>query len=280
MRYGRVLHLGLVGLLFNCVGIGYVGGDVVKAYYAAVDQPPGRRAEAVTSVACDRFIGLIGLLALAILAMACRPAAVWGSAAAPQLRVAAIALVAIFAGLVAVFLLTFSRRVRESPALAGLLSRLPGGPTLLRIYRAVAVYRTRPGPVFAALGISLVGHSLNLIVYWQLAQTLGFPPIGVVEFAFYLALGLAASSFGLPMGIGVGQVVFGYLFSLSWGEGGYELGAALATLQQGVSLVFNLAAGLPAFLLVRGDRARVKAEMAEDQSAAAAAAPAGKPADA
>ena len=78
LPYGRVLHLGLVGLLFNCFGIGYVGGDVVKAYYAAVDQPRGRRAEAVTSVACDRFVGLIALLALAILAMACRPAAVWG----------------------------------------------------------------------------------------------------------------------------------------------------------------------------------------------------------
>lgn len=270
--YRRVLHLGLVGLLFNCFGVGYVGGDVVKAYYAAGDQPAGRRAEAVTTVAFDRFVGLISLLLLALLAGASRAGSVWSNPATPQLRVAGLVLLALFAGLVATFLLTFSRRLRESPGLAGFLSRLPGGRLFLRIYLAAAIYRTRPGTVLATVGISLLAHAINIAIFWQLAQAVDFPPIDAAEFGFYVALGLAASSVGLPLGIGVGQVVFGYLFSLLWGKSGYELGCTMATLQQGLVLLFSVGVGLPAFLLIRKNSARVRAEMA-----AAAAVPPGDP---
>jgi hypothetical protein len=265
--YRRVLHLGLVGLLFNCFGIGYVGGDVVKGYYAAVDQPRGRRAEAVTTVLFDRVVGLAGLLLLALLAMACRPGQVWSNPAAPQLRLTAVVFLAILAGMVAVFLLSCSPRLRQSAALAGLLCRLPGGQTLLRVYRAVAVYRARPGTILAAVGISLLAHSLNIAVFWQLARALDFPPIGVTEFAFCITVGLAVSSFGLPLGIGLGQLAFGFFFHLLWQDEGFRLGGAMATLQQGLVLLFSVAVGLPAFLAVRADSVRVRAEMAEDQAA-------------
>jgi glycosyltransferase 2 family protein len=265
--FRRVLHLGVVGLLFNCFGVGYVGGDVVKAYYAAGDQPAGRRAEAVTTVVFDRFVGLMGLLLLALFAGAIRPGSVWNNPAAPQLRFVGLVLLAVFAAMLGTFLLTFSRRLRESPGLAVLLSRLPGGRLFLRVYLAAAVYRTRPSTVLAAVGISILAHAMNITIFWQLAQAVAFPPIDAAEFAFYIALGLAASSVGLPLGIGVGQVVFGYLFSLLWGKHGDELGNAMATLQQGLALLFNLTVGLPAFLLIRGESARVRQELAEDAAA-------------
>jgi hypothetical protein len=46
VSFARALHLTLVGVFFNCVGMGHTGGDVIKAYYAARDQARGRRAEA------------------------------------------------------------------------------------------------------------------------------------------------------------------------------------------------------------------------------------------
>jgi hypothetical protein len=262
----RALHLGLVGVFFNSVGIGYVGGDVVKAYYAACDQPRGRRAEAVTSVIFDRLVGLFSLLLFAVLMMLLRPDAIWFHPPDDRLRLAGLALAAMFVVVVALFALASSRWLQDSPAWTGWLARLPGGGTLLRVYRAVGTYRARPRTIVAAIGLSLLAHALNVAVLWHLARALELAPIAPADFAFCLAIGIAVSSFGLPLGIGIGQLAYGYMLSLYGVDGGF----ALATLQQVAVIFCNLAAGLPAFLLVRKDSARVKAEMAED-----AAAPAG-----
>jgi uncharacterized protein (TIRG00374 family) len=105
VSYFRALHLGLVGVLFNSVGVGYVGGDVIKAYYAAFDQPPGRRAEAVTSVIFDRFVGLVSLLLFTVALMLLRPQTIWLQPPDPQLRRAGIALICVFVAVIAAFLL-------------------------------------------------------------------------------------------------------------------------------------------------------------------------------
>ena len=62
---------------------------------------------------------------------------------------------------------------------------------------------------------------------------------------------------------------FGELFGRQVAQGGYQFGTALATVHQAVMLVFNLALGLPAFLSVRRDIARIQAEIREDQEAEA-----------
>ena len=267
VSYRRALHLTLVGLFFNCVGVGYTGGDVAKAYYAAGDQPRGRRAEAVTTVFFDRAVGLLGLVTLGLLAMALRPAFIWRD---PRLRVAAVLMLGLAGAAVAAFLLTFFEKLRGAGGLFDRLGRLPGGAMLLRVYRAVMVYRSRPGVILAAVGLSLVAHSLNIAFLWQLSRALAAPPISPAEFAFAIAIGLAASSFGPPLGVGFGQGAFDFMLQPL----GVPIGAALATLMQAMNLIFCIAAGLPAFLLVRKEAARVQAEMAEDQAADDAGPPA------
>ncbi|HOX06134.1 MAG TPA: lysylphosphatidylglycerol synthase transmembrane domain-containing protein [Planctomycetota bacterium] len=273
VTYRRTLHLGLVGVLFNTVGVGYVGGDVVKAYYAACDQPKGRRAEAVTSVVFDRFLGLAGLLLFAALAMALNPQAIWMNPAHPELRVTGWGLLGACAALAAIFLMASSPRLWSGSSWQRRVEKLPAGAILLRVCRAVSAYRSRPGTVAAGVAISFAAHSVNIAFLWGLSQALEFPPIRVVDFAFCLAVGLAVSSVGLPLGIGFGQAAFGYMFSLYLGDPGYTCGAALATLQQAFMIAFNLAVGLPAFLLVKKDAARVRAEMAADAPAGPGAAP-------
>jgi hypothetical protein len=273
VSYRRALHLTLVGMLFNCVGIGYTGGDVAKAYFAAADQPKGRRAEAVTTVAVDRLSGLLGLLALGLLAVLLKPEAVWGD---PRLRAAAAAMLVAVAVIALALLVGLVSRRAGGGWLSGRLERLPGGGTFLRVCRAILVYRRRPGIILAAVGLSVVAHAINIAFAWQIGRALAMPAVSAAEFAFAIATGLVISTFGPPLGIGFGQGAFDLMLRPL----GVAIGAALATLMQAVNLVFYVLVGLPAFLLVRKESARVRAEMAEDALAAAAAEPAGKAADA
>ena len=212
----------------------------------------------------DRFVGLIGLLLFALAMMLIRPDTVWQNPSAPQLRLAGLSVLTVLGALGILFALSFSRRIREGRIWALWLPRLPGGKVLLRVYSAAGVYRGRPLTVLVAVGISMVAHGVNIAMLWQISRALDFPAISPVDFAFCIAVGLAVTSVGLPLGIGAGQVAFGYLFALFFKERGNADGAALASMQQAVILFFNLAAGLPAFLLVRKDSARVEAEMAAD----------------
>lgn len=267
--YRRALHLTLVGCAFNCVGIGYVGGDVVKAYYAAGDRPRGQRAEAVATILVDRLLGMFALLVFGLGAVLWRLARGGGEG---DMLAAALALGAALTGLVGAYLLTFWRRLREAPWLERLLLRLPGGGVLLRLFRAAALYHRHRGTMLAAAGVSLLIHVANLLFVWQLAAALEMnrvlPGLGPAGFVFAVAAGMAASSIGLPQGIGVGQLTFGALFALQAGEAGMGFGAALATLMQAVKILFETGIGLPAFLAVRSRLAQVRAEIAADREAA------------
>ncbi|MBC7816276.1 MAG: flippase-like domain-containing protein, partial [Planctomycetaceae bacterium] len=54
------MRLGFIGYLFNFVGPGSVGGDLVKAVLLAKEQPD-RRTTAVATVLLDRILGLLAL---------------------------------------------------------------------------------------------------------------------------------------------------------------------------------------------------------------------------
>ncbi len=264
VRFWRVFHLTLVGIFFNCVGVGYTGGDLVKAYYVARDQPRGRRAEAVYTVGFDRFVGLFGLLLLGSAAMSARFGSIWQ---APKLRTAAVVMMAIVVVVTGGFLFMFSKRFRESETIAPKLANIPGGMLFLRFYRSVKIYRAKYKVLGASVGISILAHGAMIGVLWLLGKALGMGEIAVGEFVFYMAAGLAISSIGPPMGLGFGQAIFAVFFEQRWPETGYNLGFFLATLQQVVMLTFNVAVGLPAFLLVRREIAQIRAKMREDEEA-------------
>jgi uncharacterized protein (TIRG00374 family) len=262
--FPRALHLTLVGVFFNCVGVGHTGGDVIKAYYAARDQARGRRAEAVYSVGFDRAVGLFSLVLLGAVAMLAKFRDVWPDR---QLRAAALVMVGAVAVAVAGFLLGCSRRLRQNRALGQKIERFPGGQLFLRFYRAVRVYRTQYRVLAVTVGLSVLAHLVTISSIGLLAVALDVRPIPVSKFAFYVATGLAISSIGPPLGLGFGQAAYAKLFEREWGEYGFQFGFLLACLQQAVVAAFNVAAGLPAFLLVRRDFAAVQAQMRADEGA-------------
>ncbi len=71
-RLADAIRLGFLGLLFNYVGPGAVGGDIVKAWFLARQQA-SRRTVAVTTVLLDRVLGLLALFVLGAVAAAIHP---------------------------------------------------------------------------------------------------------------------------------------------------------------------------------------------------------------
>src|SRR6202035_1444589 len=70
LPYGRAWGLTMVGMLFNVVIPGAVGGDLIKGYYIT-RAASGRKSHAATTILMDRVVGLIGLLFLgAVMALA------------------------------------------------------------------------------------------------------------------------------------------------------------------------------------------------------------------
>lgn len=265
--FWRALHLTLVGIFFNCFSVGLTGGDLVKAYYAAFDQPRGRRAEAIYTVGFDRAVGLFALVLMGTLALLTRPAQVMEDAG---YRTTVLVMCGLTVFVAFGFLFMFSSRFRESKTIGPKLEKMVGGRLFLRFYRTIKIYRTKPGAMLAAIALSCGAHILTFGGIWQIGKALGIP-IGVTaaDFVFCVAVGLTISAFGLPLGIGLGQWSFGELFGRQVAQGGYQFGTALATVHQAVMLVFNLALGLPAFLSVRREMARIQAEIREDQEAEA-----------
>lgn len=68
LRQWDAFRLTMIGVFFNLVGLGGVGGDVLKMVY--VRQHAGARApEAVLSILVDRILGLLGLFLVAMIAL-------------------------------------------------------------------------------------------------------------------------------------------------------------------------------------------------------------------
>jgi uncharacterized protein (TIRG00374 family) len=155
-RLGDAIQLGFVGLLFNYVGPGAVGGDVAKAWMLA--QKQGRLTVAVATVVLDRILGLLALFAVGAVATLLHPPL----PNIPELRITtALLWIGTIAGLIGLGVLltpaiTHHRWVR---AIEGW--RFVGKP-FGEMLHGVELYQSRRGVLLAALGLSLAGH-LGLI---------------------------------------------------------------------------------------------------------------------
>ncbi len=68
---GFKLHM--MGLFYNNCLPSAVGGDILRAWYVTRHAPEGKRVEAAFSVIMDRFVGLTGMIAMALVAFAFAP---------------------------------------------------------------------------------------------------------------------------------------------------------------------------------------------------------------
>jgi uncharacterized protein (TIRG00374 family) len=203
----EAVSLTFLGNFFNqVVPGGLVGGDILKAVYAARGRE--RAAHAVVSVFVDRVLGLFGTVVLACVALLPR----WGD---PRFHGHALmaygVLVAGTIGGAAVL----SRRVRAALRMEAWLPRVPFVGSFLReVDEAVLSFRERKRVVLGGLAVSVGIH-----VGWCVANALLGTMLGVdMEFTDWFAvippILIVAVVPLLPGGWGLGEASYAFFLGL------------------------------------------------------------------
>jgi uncharacterized membrane protein YbhN (UPF0104 family) len=248
-------RLGMVGTFYNTFLPGSIGGDAVKAFFIAKEQP-GRRVAAVATVFADRMIGLFGL----ILYSAAVGGACWAMgderiAANEYLRrivtVCGLAVAGAAVGWVLLGFLPpgraarFGHRLRSIPAV---------GRGLEEAWLAAWMYRERPGVIYKSIALSAVAHTAMVLLFHCGTRVFAPNPdaLGTLSEHFVLApIGLIAQAlFPAPGGVGGAEYIFGYLYSLVGRDEATAVVGRLAVrvVEWGLGL-----AGFVAFLRMRAE---------------------------
>jgi len=231
----EAFSLTMIGLLFNSVIPGSVGGDVIKGYYIA-GRAPSRKPEALGTILVDRFLGLLSLLTVT------SAAALFNLDLLLRHRVlGALATFAITATTVgaAVLALAVFTSLSASETL-GRLSRLPLSRLASRCIGVLLPYRASPATLLRAYAVGLPCHLLACLGFYLAARAVGSHDVPMKHFLLLVPLGLLTTAIPLaPAGIGIGQAAFYTLFQLARPDLG-ALGANACTVYQFVLVLVYL----------------------------------------
>ena len=223
-------RLGWVGILFNTLLPGSVGGDLVKATLAARSYPD-KRTFAVASVIFDRILALWGLFAMVAVAGFFR---LWGGGmaeASPSLvvvvhsvAISALVMLVVWAllGLVpSLWAEELAKTMARKAQVLGVLGELA---------RAIVWYRHRPLAVAKAMFITSCGQVLFVLSFFLVAKALGDNPMketlpGLGWHFLLVPLGMVLMAVPLfPGGLGIGEWGYGALYTQVVGETGRATG--------------------------------------------------------
>jgi glycosyltransferase 2 family protein len=200
--------LGAIGMVFNLVIPGGVGGDLIKASYLV--RMRIRRTQAIASMVIDRILGLLALFILAAVA----GAIAWSGSPRDVRILASLAWLAVLAGslvLVAIFTGAFSRLF---PRASGSGSKF--GLIVSELREMSTTYRGRLGVVFGCLALSVLIHSLNVLAFFSVGCML-YPemPTTLAQHFSMVPLILFTLAVPLPFGaLGVTELAGGLLLKL------------------------------------------------------------------
>ncbi|MBK7641851.1 MAG: flippase-like domain-containing protein [Planctomycetes bacterium] len=248
----NALRLTFLGFFFNLVVPGLTGGDVIKAVMV-VRENPQRRADALVTVIVDRVLGLIVLAGLASLVVL-----MTGDMFHEMRWPVVLCFLAMLVGTF-VFLHPLPRRAL---GISRLLDKLPQRERLKSIERALLEYAKHPGEMLLAVVLSIVNHCGIAAALMAIGTAFG----AQMSFPAYLGIMAIANTVSslpiAPSGLGVGEVLIGYLFHLLGST--QPLGVAVSVTYRLLTVALNLAGGL--FLLLPGGK-EVREEFEHEQQA-------------
>lgn len=197
-----LLESTIVGVFFNNFLPSTIGGDVYRAYNT--HQPGQSRANTLTVIFVDRFMGLLALMSLAMFALLSADEAAQNI---PQLNVW-LALGTV--GLAAILWFMF-RPPTRSTFIADL--NIPMGSKIHAIMEAILAFRGQYAVLLKAFGLSLLLQINVVWHYYLVAQALKLP---LSFFSLFLIVPLAIVVTLLPIsvnGIGVRENVFAFFLA-------------------------------------------------------------------
>ncbi len=194
----RTFRIYMAGVFFNSFMPGMTGGDLFKAYYVAKESD--RRAEAVTSIFVDRFVGLIGLILLATMA-AVVALATNIQDVTTQIAGRAVAITAVVMVVGAV--LYFSLTLQKILGIRRLMNMLPAHGIIASVQNAIGAYRNHKTALLISTGLGAMTHLIIVSVAFVTAQAVGMDT-GALKLFSLMPLVLISGSLPLSfMGLGV-----------------------------------------------------------------------------
>jgi uncharacterized protein (TIRG00374 family) len=238
---GRATEISFVALFFNSLMLGTVGGDAMKAYYAA-RETHHRKTEAVVTVLVDRVIGLWAMLVFASVMILPN----WKLYRDPGLlRTITGVLLLMTLGATAFVFVAFRGGVSKRWSSArDWLKRLPKGDWLERLLDACRAYGKQPRALAGAFVYSMAVNVLCVTQFWILARGLElnvpFVTLSLIAPTIVCLSALPIS----PSGIGVREYLFVQLLAIPTIKADPTGALSLSLLAFAGSLFWSLVGGV------------------------------------
>jgi uncharacterized membrane protein YbhN (UPF0104 family) len=213
----NAIRLGLIGLFFKTCLPGAIGGDIIKA--AAIAREQSRRTVAVATILIDRAVALWALVWFVVLLgiLFWSLGLFQGEVEAALKSIVRSGAVIIGVSLVFCLLLAVLPAYRAE-RFAERLGRIPKiGHSAAEAWRAVWMYRCRPGSVLVAMGLSMFGFVGFVLAFYFSARTLTdaslIPSFDQHFLIVPIGMVIEAAPF-FPGGAGIGELGYGSLYEL------------------------------------------------------------------
>lgn len=244
LAMSQAVKLTFLGLFYNNVMPGAVGGDILKAWFVTRHSDRHLRVEAALTVLVDRLIGLGGILLVAAVASLM----LGGEVAYEGIQIRWLVR-GIVVGMLPLAALVLSRRSRQWLLARPWLQRMRFAVVLNKIDAAIQLYRRDLRTVGLSLLITVLVQTLALVAVWMLAQSLGLTQVRLVETITIMpVIWLLAAAIPVPGGLGVMEGAVTYLFGVAINpddpKTAYTMAAALALLNRLMICTASLPGGL------------------------------------
>lgn len=234
----QVFSLQLVGLFFNFIVPGGVGGDLIKGYYLVRSQEH-EKFLAATSIFVDRVIGLWTMIIIVVVS---------GFFIIPEFSTNPKVFVIYKSVLVAGGLFTlglamaFSKKINESGFIQKVTAKIIYGDFLFKCYESIHSYCSHKTSIVQAIWLSFATQMSSIAFFYVVGESLG-APLDLKSYMFIVPLGFVCSSLPItPASIGIGQVVFLAIFNLYMGSK-TQIGPNSVSLFQILTFVWGLVGG-------------------------------------
>lgn len=209
-HFSEIIPLSLIGLFFNFTIPGGAGGDIVKSYYLAKNNPQNK-IKAVVTIAMDRLLGLYFILLMALVVMTFSKVTTNNTALFGMLL--SLCLFLLFYSLFFAFI--FSKRLNSKKIVQKIIAYLPQKERVLKIYESFTAYSLNQTLFFQCAALSFAGQIFGILFFAYAGSLVDPVSLPLSLYFFVIPIAFLATAIPLtPAGLGVGQAAMLFIFSL------------------------------------------------------------------
>jgi uncharacterized protein (TIRG00374 family) len=210
ISFYQAVKLTYLGLFYNNMMPGAVGGDLLKGWYITRHSDEEQRLQAVVTVFVDRLVGLIGMILVAAMA---------SLFVGPELAYRGIQIRwivwGIFAAIVLLAIIFLSRRTRRLLLISRVLEKLPFAQKLKQIDDAIRIYRSHLMTMVRALVLTAILQGGAIVAVWILTRAVGLEQVSFWQCLIIMPIvWVISAAVPVPGGWGVMENCITFLFCL------------------------------------------------------------------